>query len=405
MKMGPRYLILLACAAALPAAIGLFGGCPASRKADSEPGTPAGQAASAQRQVPVVVTPATLRQFEDSLTVQGNLEAKEALFVPARIGGPIENIFVEEGDTVVAGETKLFNVDALKIEEAVKISRQDLNVAKCGLREKEANLERIQVEFDKAEIDYGRFKRLFAKKAVTPDTFEKQESRYKQTKVMVKHAHTLIDLGKEQVLQAESALAIAEKSLSDTVIYAPINGRVSMKLKEVGEYGEAGKPVLRIEDSAVIEVSVFLPAQYYARVEVGGTPMRIEVAGTVVGEYAVSYKSPTIQPKLRTFEAKCLIVEPQHSVVPGAMAEVTILLDRQEGLGIPRDAVQKRNDRMVVFVVENDTARMVEVQTGMETDGWVQITSDVPPEGAPVVTMGQYMVDDGTRVAVQKEGA
>jgi len=59
----------------------------------------------------------------------------------------------------------------------------------------------------------------------------------------------------------------------------------------------------------------------------------------------------------------------------------------------------------VVFVVENDRATLVAIETGLESDGWVQLTGAGVSEGVRVVTMGQYLLDDGDPVSVQEEGA
>jgi len=116
------------------------------------------------------------------------------------------------------------------------------------------------------------------------------------------------------------------------------------------------------------------------------------------------YKSPTIEPTLRTFEIKCEISAPQEGVVPGAMADIHVLLETRTGLGVPTAAVVTRDNKKNVFVVENDTAKKVEVETGLESDGWTEIRAGLT-ENTPVITMGQHLVDDGTPVIRQKEGA
>jgi len=354
-----------------------------------------------ERRVPVVLTTVARRTFEERVVVQGNLEAKHCANVAARIPGTVEHILVDEGEAVVAGETKLFESDSVKVREAVEVRRQDLAVARCGLREKEANLERVEADMEKAEIDVRRFERLRQDEAISLDALEQQQSRYKQTKAMLKHARTLVDLGKEQVLQAEAGLAIAEKDLGDAVVCAPITGVVNMQFCEPGEMRGVGDPVLRIEDPTVIEVSAFLAAHYYPRIQVGKTRARIHVYGIDAGEHAVAYKTPTIHPKLRTFEIKCRLDHPPKDVVPGAMAEIAVLLEQREGLGVPAEAVQVRGQKPLVFIVEHGVARAVPVETGLETDGWVELRGEPFPEDARVVTMGQFMIEDGAPVVVR----
>jgi RND family efflux transporter MFP subunit len=354
--------------------------------------------------VPVVVTPVSSRTFEERVIVQGNLEAETYATVAARVDGTVETIFVDEGDTVVAGETKLFQVDALKLQKAVDIRRQDREVARCACREKEANLERVEAELEKARIDYERYQHLYERSSVPRDRVEQYESLYKQAQAQRKHAVSLVDLAAEQEHQAEAAVAMAEKDLSDALVYAPISGKVSRRFVEEGENVGVGAPVIRIEDTSIVELSAFLPAQYYPRVVPGNTPVRVRVYGMDAGtNLVVSYKSPTIDPTLRTFEIKCVLTDPAEGVVPGAMADVEVLLAQREGLGVPTDAVQERKERSVVFVIQDGSAHMVEVETGIETDGWTELSGGPIEKGAPVVTMGQYMVEEGTAVTVRKE--
>ncbi len=160
----------------------------------------------------------------------------------------------------------------------------------------------------------------------------------------------------------------------------------------------------KICDASVVEVSAFLPEQYYPRVLPGKTRVRLSVFDTAQGEYTVAYKSPTIHPKLRTFEIKCVLEKPPEGVVLGAMARLQIVLDQQTGPGVPAGAIQIRSGGPVVFVVEKDVAHMLPVEMGLESDGWVAVTAEGLSEDTPVVTMGQYNIEDGTPVAVQHAG-
>jgi len=354
--------------------------------------------------VPVVLTPVQSRTFEDRLTVQGNVEAKNKVVVTPRIGGPITGFYVDEGDKVEAEKTKLFQIDSLRVGKALEISKQDLALAECGRREAGANLERMQADFDKAEIDYNRFKRLRGQNAVTPDALEQQESRYKQTAAGLKYAKTMEDVAKERVEQAKAALKIAERNFSDSLIFAPISGVISHRFQEPGESVDPNKPMVRIVDPSLLEISAFLPAQRYDAVKPSETQARIVVNGIDTGTHPIVYKSPTIEPTLRTFEIKCEINNPQEGVVPGAMADIHVLLETRTGLGVPTAAVVTRDNKKTVFVVENNAAKKVEVETGLETEGWTEIRAGLT-ENTPVITMGQHLVDNGTPVVEQKEGA
>ena len=353
---------------------------------------------------PVQTVPAARRSFERTVQVQGNVSAKHYADVPARIFGTLDAVFVDEGDAVEKGVTKLFQVDRANLERALQIAAQNLAVARCGERESAANLERVNADLDKATVDYERFQRLFAQHAATKDAVEQYESRFKQVTAVQNHAKTMTDLTAEQTRQAAIALDIAKKNLSDSVVRAPLSGVVTQRLAEPGEIADPGKTIVRIEDLSLLEVSAYLAAAEYAAVKTNETQMRVASAGIDAGSHPVSYKSPTIQAQLRTFELRCLLEAPPAGIVPGAMADITLVLDRQEGLRVPRDAVLSRGGQSVVFVVENGKAHMVPVKTGLASDGWIGAQGDGLTEGAAVVSVGQDMLNDGAPVTVQEGG-
>ena len=292
--------------------------------------------------VPVVTTPASIRNFEERVVVQGNLEARNIALVHAR-GGRHHRVNLRgRRRRRCCRKTKLFKIDSLKLEKAVEVSRQALAVADCAVNEKNANLERVEADLYKAGIDYERSKKLLKDSTISSDEFERVESHHKQAVASHKHAQTLIDLAKEQKRQAEAALEIAQKDLRDALVYAPISGKISQRFQETGEMGDKKKPLLKIVDPSVIEVSAFLPAEYYPLIRPAETPMRIRVYGIELDKQVISYKSPTIHHKLRTFEIKCALEAPPEGVVPGAMAEIEVLLTQRKGLGVPKISLQQK---------------------------------------------------------------
>ena len=86
------------------------------------------------------------------------------------------------------------------------------------------------------------------------------------------------------------------------------------------------------------------------------------------------------------------------------MAHVRVVLERREGVGVPRDAIQQRKGQGVLFVADGDTARMVPVKLGLETDGMREVVADELAEGTPVVAVGGYFLDPGARIKAVAEG-
>jgi len=358
-----------------------------------------------EKRIPVVLTPAKEMTFESTVVVSGNVQAKNYALVSARIPGSLDAVYVDEGDLVESNKTRLFQTDSLKLTKAVAMGEQGLTVAEYSVREKEASLEQMLADKEQAKVDLERYRELIRHNAVPRQLVEQQESRFKQSSAMVKHSEALLALEKTKLEQARVSLTMAQKDLADALVIAPISGRVSQRFMEPGEMAAAGTPVVKIEDLSVLEISVFLPEEYYARVEPGKTRMRIEVSGIDLGVQPVTYKSPTVNPKLRTFEVKGLVESPPPGVAPGCLAEVAIVMDQRTGVGVPTVAIGQRGGHSVVFIVEGEQARMVQVKTGREISGWTEIVEGDVTAQTPVLTMGQQLVEDGTLVSVVKEAS
>jgi len=357
------------------------------------------------KKIPVVLTAAKEMTFESTIVVAGSAQARNYALVSARIPGSLDAIYVDEGDVVQAGQTRLFQTDSLKLTKAVAFAQQGLQVAELSVREKEAGLAQMLANQELAQVDLDRYRVLIQDNAVPKQLYDQQETRWKQASAGVRHADALLALDKAKFEQARLSLLMAEKDLADSLVAAPITGRVSQRLMEPGEMAGAGTPVLKIEDLSVLEISVFLPEEVYAQVVPERTQMRIQVGGAELDLRPVAYKSPTVNPKLRTFEVKGLVESPPPGVAPGCLAQVVIVLDSRNGLGIPSPAVQQRSGQSVVFLVDGEQARLVPVKTGRDMNGWTEILDGGLPAGAEVATMGQQLVSDGTPVSVVQEAA
>jgi multidrug efflux pump subunit AcrA (membrane-fusion protein) len=354
--------------------------------------------------VSVVITRSRVMTFEEDIETFGNVESKNYALVSVRIPGVIDDIYVEEGDYVVAGKTELFQTDKIKVNQAVEIARQAVAVAEFSHRARLATVARVEADFKKARIDYERFKRLYENdKAVTKNALESQESHFKQIEASLEEVRASADLAERQMEQARSNLIIASKDLEDSLVKAPITGYVSARYCEPGEMAEAGTAVLRIDDLSVLEISAFLPDQYYSRVQKDETEMRVSANEMDLGELTITYRSPTIDNEMRNFEVKASLDEPPEGVAPGAMAKINVVLSRHDAMGVPRDSILKRTIGRIIFLAQGGRARMVKVETGLEMDGWVEILSGDLKEGDLVITMGQDQLEDGSLISILRE--
>jgi membrane fusion protein, multidrug efflux system len=83
--------------------------------------------------------------------------------------------------------------------------------------------------------------------------------------------------------------------------------------------------------------------------------------------------------------------------VIGSYLTAEIILDRHQGLSVPRSAVLRDKQGAYVFTVADGKARRVAVTTGIEQDDWIEITQGLKA-GEPVVVSGNYELSDGMPV-------
>ncbi|NOX56015.1 MAG: efflux RND transporter periplasmic adaptor subunit [Planctomycetes bacterium] len=361
------------------------------------------QRAVAEPEVPVVIVAVEERPFEDRVTTWGTAKSKRYALVSARVPGTLDAVYVDEGDRVEAGRTKLFQTDALKLQKAVAIAEKALKVAEASLAEKRARLEQAVAEKNQLERDVARFRRLVAENAFPRQQLEQLEMRLVQAQAAIKDVQALIELDQAQLEQARLNLDIARKDLADSLVLAPISGVVTERYKEPGEMAGAGTPVVRVEDPSVQEISAFLPGEVYGRVVTGKTVMRLSLGGKSLGVFPVTYRSPRIDEELRTFEVKATVESPPPELVPGCLVKVDVVLETRRGLAVPSEAIARRIKGDYIFVVEGRKAKRVPVRRRSEQDGWVEIVAEGVREGDEVAVKGVDLLEDGSRVTVVEE--
>jgi multidrug efflux pump subunit AcrA (membrane-fusion protein) len=297
----------------------------------------------------------------------------------------------------------LFQTDSLKQTKAVEIARQSLSVAKYSVQEVQARYDQVRAQYELDQSDLERFEKLVKKGVATEHEMESQSSKFLQSEASVKHAAASVDLAKAQLRLAQSNLTIAQKNLTDTLVVAPISGCVSTRYLEPGERADPGTPVLRIDDLTVVEITGFLPEQHYSRVLVGKTKARLHVDGNDLGEVVLSFRGPVVSRNLRTFEIKAVLDPAPAGVVPGRMANLTVIFDRQEQLGVPEEAVVIRGGKQVLFAVDDGKARKVPVKLGLRSDGMVAVTGPGLAEGQDVAVKGQRFCEENSALKIVQE--
>lgn len=341
----------------------------------------AGKKEAAERVVKVVVMQPVKMEFVQKIRVQGNVETKAKAEVSSRISGTLDLMKADEGQRVRKGDI-LFQVDRIKLENDVKGQKHKLAVAEAELKIAVINSELARTVADKAQVDFNRADQLRKANAVSDDAYERAALNLKEAEAGVSKAEAQANYARAKVGQEQANLEIAEKNLSDSLIRAPFDGMVILKKKDPDEFVNTGDIIYRLENPDRLELVTMISAVYYDRIIPGKTRAVIYAPnGSVAGEGTVGFRSPAIDSLSRTFTVKIDIPKEFH-MVSGQLCELDLILRREEGVGVPNQALlDRRDNRRAVFVVRDGRAEEVEVKTGIVDGKWTMLLNPRGAEG------------------------
>ena len=110
--------------------------------------------------------------------------------------------------------------------------------------------------------------------------------------------------------------------------------------------------------------------------------------------------SPAADERTFTYLVKIEIDNKDSLLKPGMFAQVEFELDTaQNVIVIPRETVLTEGDINYVYIVEEDTAKRIEVKLGLDNGKEAEITEGLK-EGMNIVIKGQEYLVDGGKVKV-----
>ncbi|MHB8904817.1 MAG: efflux RND transporter periplasmic adaptor subunit [Melioribacteraceae bacterium] len=372
------------------------------------------------------------RNITQVVSATGKINPVYQVKISAEATGEVIDLPVREGDEVRKGQLLLRikpdNYEAQK------------NSADARLAQSKSSLSATKAQLDKVESDYKRVQELAQKKLASESELEAAKSTYLQT------------LGnyeamKSGVVQAEASLKDAVTNLNKTIVYSPLNGTISKRdidLSErvLGSGFSPGTEMLTVADLSKMEATVNVDENDVVLISVGDTA-KIHVDAftdrtftgvvTQIGNSAITQGLGT-QDEVVNFEVKILILNPENKIRPGMSCDADIQTEKKENvLSVPIQSVTARvakenmttdpsqaNDQAaidakakkernnkpkeVVFITQDNKAKMVEVKTGISDDTYIEIVSGL--KGNEDVVSGPYRaiskeLEDGSKVSLQ----
>ena len=382
--------------------------------------------------VSVETETAQQRSITQTVTAFGRSQPEVEVTISPDVSGEIVALPVQEGDVVQEGDL----LARLRPDDyQAQLKRQEATVA-----QQRATLAERKADSVQARQTYERQNALFEKGVIPESEFEDAHASYQQ-------AVARLEAARFQVESAEASLQDAREQLEKTRLYAPMNGTVSRLDVEIGErvvgtQQRAGTEMMRIarldqmelevdvnegdvvnvasRDTADIEFDAYPDQSFEGRVteiansarienegsqnEVTNFPVTIRVLGDPNTGPAGGGEGGVSRPEVPRADEEAPVVRPGMS---GSVEIYTETVD--DAVAVPIQAVtvrdfadvgpaadstsssadaQEEDLRKVVFVAEADTARMVEVTTGIADDTHIEVHSGL--EGGETVITGPY---------------
>ena len=289
---------------------------------------------------------------------QGIIKTDQNMIVYPEFSGRILRVLVDEGQNVKKGQT-LAVIDDGGLSDELK------------LVESQANL---------AETIFERQSKLWSNEIGSEIQFLEAKTNYEVQK---------------------NRLQSVREALNKTKITAPFSGTVDEIMIEAGQL--VAPPMMpdqsgafRVINLGNLYVESLIPESFIGKIRRGSSVNVNIPVNQSSFESTVKHSGSSIDPKSRTFRIEANLPQNNNSIMPNMNAEVNILdYTNEEAILIPESIVSEDSEnRKFVFVVKNNTAVKVVIQTGYSQNGFIEVT-----EG---LKLNQVVINEGGRIV--KEG-
>jgi RND family efflux transporter MFP subunit len=184
-------------------------------------------------------------------------------------------------------------------------------------------------------------------------------------------------------------------------VVSPIAGTVASISAEANSFISSAMPVAVITASQDMKVSVSVSEAVVPKLNIGDTAaVSVSAIGqSFDGTVRAVERAANMQTQLYTVTVA--VPDGVAGLLSGMFADVTFHTDTAEDtIVIPSEVILTRGSTQYVYVVEGgDTARYVEISTGLTGDGVTEVTAGLT-EGQALVTVGQAYLSDGDTVRI-----
>jgi membrane fusion protein (multidrug efflux system) len=310
-------------------------------------------------------------KWQGTLTAIGSVTAVQGVTVTPEIAGIVHEIAFESGAVVPKGDL---------------LVRLDTSL-------EEAQLRALEAQEELARLNVVRERSLRTQNMVSQSELETAEATLKQNQ------------GNADAIRA---------TIQKKTIRAPFAGRLGIRLVNLGQYLDTGKPIASLQSLTPVYAEFSLPQQELARLKTG---MRVHVTtDAYLGrqfEGTLTAINPDLDAQTRSVGLQATFDNPEQLLRPGMFARIQVLLpEEQTVLAVPATSVLSAPYGDSVYVIEPKpgkdggkpglVVRQQFIRTGSARGDFVSVESGLKP-GERIVSAGIFKLRNGMSVIESNE--
>jgi RND family efflux transporter MFP subunit len=289
----------------------------------------------------------------------GDIVASQQANIYSKVSGNLERLYTDMGNAVRRNQL-------LAVIDSTELYQQEQQTA---------------ATFYNARINYTRNKKLSGENLVAKQDLDNAEAQMKV---------------------AQANFETAKTRLGYARITAPFAGIITRRFLDEGALVATTSTLFTLMDVDSVKVIMSVLEKDVPQISKGKNAKI--VADAFPGkEYAgvITRISEAIDLSTRTMPIEVGIANKDHHLKPGMYATVTIsIAEHQNAITLPTEAILNDNLGTFVYALQNNTAKRIPVQVGLEHNSRTEILTGLTGTET-IITTGQQLVRDGGPVRAQ----
>jgi HlyD family secretion protein len=268
-----------------------------------------------------------------------------------------------------------------------------------------AQLAEAQANAEQARQQQARAQEMGKKGTVSTATVEQADATAAAANARVSSAEQAIEVAEADLKVVDSQIADADLKLARTDVKTPVAGVVSAKNAKIGAIAAGNAdPLFTVIKDGAIELVADLSETDIQKIKVGQKAIVTVAGGNSKIEGKVRLVAPIVDQTTRLGSVH-IAIDDESGARAGMYGSAEIIIAETRALALPLSAVNTSRNGSFTRKVENNVVKQVDIGTGIQDSGFVEITSGLKAGDVVVAKAGAF-VRDGDKIApVAEESA